>query len=67
MSSMNGATNSLNMVEALNLAFHQAMEADERVLVMGEDVAKTGGVFRVTAGLLDKFGETRVVDTPLSE
>jgi pyruvate/2-oxoglutarate/acetoin dehydrogenase E1 component len=67
MSSKNGATNSLNMVEALNLSLHQAMEADERVLVMGEDVAKTGGVFRVTAGLLDKFGETRVVDTPLSE
>jgi pyruvate/2-oxoglutarate/acetoin dehydrogenase E1 component len=67
MSSENGATNSLNMVEALNLAHHQAMEADRRVLVMGEDVAKTGGVFRVTAGLLDKFGETRVVDTPLSE
>jgi pyruvate dehydrogenase E1 component beta subunit len=67
MSSENGATNSLNMVEALNLALHQGMEADERVLVMGEDVARTGGVFRVTAGLLDKFGETRVVDTPLSE
>jgi pyruvate/2-oxoglutarate/acetoin dehydrogenase E1 component len=67
MSSGNGATKSLNMVEALNLALHQAMEVDERVLVMGEDVARTGGVFRVTAGLLDKFGETRVVDTPLSE
>ena len=58
---------SLNMVEALNLGLHQAMEADDRVVVLGEDVAKTGGVFRVTAGLLDRFGEDRVVDTPLAE
>jgi pyruvate/2-oxoglutarate/acetoin dehydrogenase E1 component len=55
------------MVEALNLALHQSMDQDERVVVMGEDVAKTGGVFRVTAGLLDRFGEDRVVDTPLAE
>lgn len=55
------------MVEALNLALHQAMEHDDRVVMMGEDVAKTGGVFRVTAGLLDKFGEERVIDTPLAE
>ena len=55
------------MVDALNLALHQAMEADERVVLLGEDVAKTGGVFRVTAGLLDRFGEERVVDTPLAE
>lgn len=56
-----------NMVEALNLALHQAMEADDRVVVLGEDVAQTGGVFRVTAGLLDRFGEDRIVDTPLAE
>ena len=55
------------MVEALNLALHQAMEADDRVVVLGEDVAQTGGVFRVTAGLLDRFGENRIVDTPLAE
>jgi pyruvate/2-oxoglutarate/acetoin dehydrogenase E1 component len=55
------------MVEALNLALYQAMDQDDRVLVMGEDVAQTGGVFRVTAGLLDKFGEQRVIDTPLAE
>ncbi|MQB01548.1 MAG: alpha-ketoacid dehydrogenase subunit beta [Actinobacteria bacterium] len=55
------------MVEALNLALHQAMEHDDRVVLLGEDVAKTGGVFRVTAGLLDRFGEERVVDTPLAE
>jgi pyruvate/2-oxoglutarate/acetoin dehydrogenase E1 component len=55
------------MVEALNLALYQALDHDDRVIVMGEDVAKTGGVFRVTAGLLDKFGEERVIDTPLAE
>jgi len=57
----------LNMVEGLNLALDQAMAQDDRVLVMGEDVARTGGVFRVTAGLLDKYGDERVIDTPLSE
>lgn len=57
----------LTMVEALNAALHQAMGEDETVVVLGEDVAKTGGVFRVTAGLLDKFGENRIIDTPLSE
>jgi pyruvate dehydrogenase E1 component beta subunit len=57
----------LTMVEALNKGLHQAMDADDRVVVLGEDVARTGGVFRVTAGLLDAFGEDRVVDTPLAE
>lgn len=57
----------LTMVEGLNLALKQAMAADDRVIVMGEDVAKTGGVFRVTAGLLDEFGENRIIDTPLAE
>ena len=57
----------LTMVEGLNLALRQAMEADDRVVMMGEDVARTGGVFRVTAGLLDRFGEDRVIDTPLAE
>lgn len=57
----------LTMVEGLNLALSQAMEADDRVVVMGEDVARTGGVFRVTQGLLDRFGDERVVDTPLAE
>ena len=57
----------LTMVEALNRGLTQAMEADERVVVLGEDVAKTGGVFRVTAGLLERYGEERVVDTPLAE
>ncbi|MEA2498323.1 MAG: 2-oxoisovalerate dehydrogenase component beta subunit [Actinomycetota bacterium] len=57
----------MTMVEGLNLALFQAMEADDRVVVLGEDVAKTGGVFRVTAGLLDAFGDERIVDTPLAE
>jgi 2-oxoisovalerate dehydrogenase E1 component beta subunit len=57
----------LTMVEALNLGLRQAMAADERVVVLGEDVARTGGVFRVTAGLLQEFGDARVVDTPLAE
>ncbi len=56
-----------NMVEALNLALHQAMAADDRVLLMGEDIGRTGGVFRVSAGLLDRFGPERVIDTPVSE
>jgi pyruvate dehydrogenase E1 component beta subunit len=56
-----------NMVEALNLALHQKMESDPDVVVMGEDVAVNGGVFRVTKGLLETFGEKRVFDTPLAE
>ena len=57
----------LNIVEALNLALKQEMERDKSVIVLGEDVGKDGGVFRVTDGLFEKFGEARVVDTPLSE
>jgi pyruvate dehydrogenase E1 component beta subunit len=57
----------LTMVDALNLALQQEMEKDPRVLILGEDVGKNGGVFRVTQGLIDLFGEARVVDTPLSE
>jgi pyruvate dehydrogenase E1 component beta subunit len=57
----------LTVVEAINQALKQAMAGDERVIVLGEDVGKNGGVFRVTQGLLDLFGEKRVIDTPLSE
>jgi len=57
----------LNMVEALNQALMQEMKRDKRVLVMGEDVGKEGGVFRVTAGLQKKFGKDRAIDTPLAE
>ncbi len=55
------------MVQALNLALQQEMEKDDSVIVLGEDVGVDGGVFRVTDGLLDKFGEERVLDTPLAE
>ncbi len=57
----------LTMVEALNLALGESMAADDRVCVMGEDVGVNGGVFRVTKGLLDRFGPERVIDTPLAE
>ena len=57
----------LTMVQAINLALKQEMEKDNRVLVLGEDVGKDGGVFRVTEGLFDRFGPQRVIDTPLSE
>ncbi len=57
----------LNMVAALNLALDQNMAADPAVLVMGEDVGVDGGVFRVTKGLLEKYGRDRVLDTPLAE
>lgn len=57
----------LNMVQALNQAMHQEMERDSRVLVLGEDIAVDGGVFRLTEGLLEKFGKERVIDTPLAE
>lgn len=53
--------------EALNLALREEMQRDERVFVMGEDVAFFGGSFRVTEGLLAEFGERRVIDTPISE
>src|SRR5258708_996825 len=57
----------LTMAQAINRALHDAMAADERVLVFGEDVATLGGVFRVTEGLADTFGEQRCFDTPLAE
>lgn len=57
----------LTMVQALNLALDQAMELDPEVLVMGEDIGVNGGVFRVTKGLLEKYGSKRVRDTPLAE
>lgn len=57
----------LNMVQAINLALRQEMARDELVLVLGEDVGKDGGVFRVTDGLFDLFGAERVIDTPLAE
>ncbi len=57
----------MNMVQAINDALRAAMRRDDRVVILGEDVGKVGGVFRVTAGLFDEFGDDRVIDTPLSE
>ena len=57
----------LTMAQAINRALHDAMAADERVLVFGEDVATLGGVFRVTEGLSATFGSQRCFDTPLAE
>ncbi|KUI01781.1 2-oxoisovalerate dehydrogenase [Mycobacterium sp. IS-3022] len=57
----------LTMAQAINRALHDAMASDDRVLVFGEDVATLGGVFRVTEGLAETFGEQRCFDTPLAE
>ncbi len=55
------------MVQSLNRTLDQMMSEDERVVILGEDVGKDGGVFRVTDNLQNKYGEERVIDTPLSE
>jgi 2-oxoisovalerate dehydrogenase E1 component beta subunit len=57
----------LTLSKALNAGLRRAMENDPKVLIMGEDVGKLGGVFRVTDGLQKDFGEDRVIDTPLAE
>src|SRR6059036_2282203 len=57
----------LTIGKALNLGLRRAMEEDPKVLIMGEDVGKLGGVFRITDGLQKDFGEDRVIDTPLAE
>lgn len=57
----------LTIGKALNMGLRKAMEADPKVLLMGEDVGKLGGVFRITDGLQKDFGEQRVLDTPLAE
>ncbi len=57
----------MNLVQAINDALKLEMKRDPRVVVLGEDVGRVGGVFRVTQGLWDEFGDDRVVDTPLSE
>src|SRR5438477_9135783 len=61
------ATRELFYNEALNEALRLEMERDQRVIVIGEDIAEHGGAFQVTAGLLDKFGPTRIRQTPISE
>ena len=57
----------LNMVEAINLALAEELQRDPAVLLLGEDVGKEGGVFRVTEGLQQRFGVERAIDTPLAE
>ena len=56
-----------NVVTAIHDALHEQMAADDRVVMLGEDIATRGGVFRVTQGFLEEFGERRVIDTPLAE
>ena len=57
----------MNMVGALNRALDDALRLDERVVLLGQDIAVNGGVFRVTEKLLERYGERRVLDTPLAE
>ena len=61
------ATTTMTMAKALNNGLRRAMESDKRVLLMGEDIGKLGGVFRITDGLQKDFGEDRVIDAPLAE
>ncbi len=61
------ATHVVTMVEAVNLALARAMEKESNVVVLGEDIGTNGGVFRATAGLKERFGCRRVMDTPLAE
>jgi 2-oxoisovalerate dehydrogenase E1 component subunit beta len=56
-----------NVIQTIHDTLWEAMKADDRVLIMGEDVGARGGVFRATAGFLEEFGEQRVIDTPLAE
>jgi pyruvate dehydrogenase E1 component beta subunit len=62
-----GGLHTITMAKGLNQGLRAAMEADPKVIVMGEDVGKLGGVFRITNGLQKDFGEQRVLDTPLGE
>ena len=62
-----GTPQTITLAKALNQGLRAAMEADPKVIVMGEDVGRLGGVFRITDGLQKDFGEQRVLDTPLGE
>ena len=62
-----GETRRLDMTEALKLTLHSAFERDPSLVTLGEDIGTEGGVFRVTEGMLERFGESRVIDTPLCE
>jgi pyruvate dehydrogenase E1 component beta subunit len=60
-------TENLSLAKAINLGLQRAMQENDRVMLMGEDIGTLGGVFRVTEGLKKEFGENRVLDTPLAE
>jgi 2-oxoisovalerate dehydrogenase E1 component beta subunit len=60
-------TEPVSFLDAIHATLRDEMQADDTVIILGEDVGVRGGVFRVTAGLLDEFGEDRVIDTPLAE
>jgi pyruvate/2-oxoglutarate/acetoin dehydrogenase E1 component/TPP-dependent pyruvate/acetoin dehydrogenase alpha subunit len=62
-----GPTSTISMADAINAALHQEMAADPTTIFLGEDVAVAGGVFRISEGLLEKFGSRRVIDTPINE
>jgi 2-oxoisovalerate dehydrogenase E1 component beta subunit len=64
---MAASTETLTIGKAINTGLRRAMESDPKVIVMGEDVGRLGGVFRITDGLQKDFGEERVIDTPLAE
>jgi 2-oxoisovalerate dehydrogenase E1 component beta subunit len=61
------STETITLGKAVTLGLRRALEADDKVIIMGEDVGKLGGVFRITDGLQKDFGEERVIDTPLAE
>jgi pyruvate/2-oxoglutarate/acetoin dehydrogenase E1 component len=56
-----------SVVQTIHDTLWEEMQGDDRVVVLGEDVGARGGVFRVTAGFMEEFGEQRVIDTPLAE
>ncbi|MCQ4333551.1 alpha-ketoacid dehydrogenase subunit beta [Natronomonas sp. F2-12] len=67
MSTQEASTQNLTLVQAVRDGLKSEMERDDDVLVIGEDVGENGGVFRATEGLIEEFGEDRVIDTPLAE
>ena len=64
---MPGDSQTLSLKEAVLSAIFEEMEADERVIMMGEDIGAAGGVFKQTEGLFARFGAARIIDTPISE
>lgn len=67
LSSTNGGAQTMSVREALNAAMAEEMDRDDNVFIMGEEIAQYNGAYKVTKGLLDRFGEKRVIDTPITE